>query len=153
MYMTSVNWEVFLISLIYIYFFFILYYGFIQRHRCQMVFFNLIMTANAITSLKTEKKNNNFKDHWKTLCLQMTFAANCCKQFGPSLGPTYCRAWSGSKLYNTLMVFLNFCSKELIVKKSSRRQKIMQTYPVGKGFLYLHQDNFLNAYSVIFRQT
>ena len=31
-------------------------------------------------------------------------ADNLCKQFGSRLGPTFCRAWSGSKLFDTLMV-------------------------------------------------
>ena len=35
----------------------------------------------------------------------MPSADNICKQFGPRLGPTKCRAWSGSKLFDTLMVF------------------------------------------------
>ena len=35
---------------------------------------------------------------------------NLSKQFGPRSGPTFCRAWSGSKLFDTLM---------LLKKKSS----------------------------------
>ena len=31
-------------------------------------------------------------------------ADNLCKQFGPRSGPTKCRAWSGSKLFDTRMV-------------------------------------------------
>ena len=34
-----------------------------------------------------------------------------CKQFGPRSGQTFCRAWSGSKPFDTLMVF----PKELFV--------------------------------------
>ena len=32
------------------------------------------------------------------------YADNLCKQFGPRSGPTTCRAWSGSKLFDTQMV-------------------------------------------------
>ena len=36
----------------------------------------------------------------------MVSADNLCKQFGPRSGPTKCRVLSGSKLFDTLMVFL-----------------------------------------------
>ena len=56
-------------------------------------------------------------------------ADNFCKQFGPRSGPTKCRAWSVSKLFDTLMVFL----KEFFFEKSWYRwQKSMQIIPVGK---------------------
>ena len=59
-------------------------------------------------------KNSPF---WKTtptltLCLQVSSADSLCKQFGPRSGPTKCRAWSGSKLFDTLMVFLIFFKKD-----------------------------------------
>ena len=38
---------------------------------------------------------------WGNLLLS---ADNLCKQFGPKSGLTKCRAWSGSKLFETLMV-------------------------------------------------
>ena len=41
-----------------------------------------------------------------------------CKEFG--------RAWSGSKLFDTLMVFFQ---KKMILKKVCKRQKSMQIYP------------------------
>ena len=56
------------------------------------------------------------------------------KHCGPRSGTTKCRAWSRSKLFDTLVVFLfrkNF-SKKLILKKISRRQKSIKNYPVGK---------------------
>ena len=40
------------------------------------------------------------------LCLLMSSADNICKQFGPRSGATKCWAWSGSKLFDTLMLFL-----------------------------------------------
>ena len=39
-----------------------------------------------------------------TLCLLAASANNLCKQLGPRPGPTNCRAWSGSKLFDTLIV-------------------------------------------------
>ena len=37
---------------------------------------------------------------------ELSTADNFCKQFVPRPGPTESRAWSGSKLFDTLMVFL-----------------------------------------------
>ena len=39
--------------------------------------------------------------------LLVSSADNLYKQFGPRLGPTKGRAWSGFKLFDTLMVFVN----------------------------------------------
>ena len=36
--------------------------------------------------------------------LPLLSADNLCNQFGPRSGPTKCRAWSGSKLFDSLMV-------------------------------------------------
>ena len=45
-------------------------------------------------------------------------ADNLCKQFGSRSGPTLSQAWSGSKLLDTLMVFLkNFFEKVNFEKK------------------------------------
>ena len=58
-----------------------------------------------------------------------------CKQFEPRPGPTKCRAWSGSILFDTLMVFLNIFSKKVSFEKTiSRWPKSMQNYPVDKVF-------------------
>ena len=60
-------------------------------------------------------------------------ADNPCKQFGSRSGLTICRAWSGSRLFGTLMLFLkDFFSKKSTLKKISRRKKSMQNYPVGR---------------------
>ena len=48
-----------------------------------------------------------------TLCLLVLSAHSLCKQFWPRSGPTKCPAWSGSKLFDSLMVFL----KEFFVQK------------------------------------
>ena len=45
---------------------------------------------------------------------------------------TFCRTWSGSELFDTLLVFLKeYFFKKLILKKI-RRQNSMKNYPVGK---------------------
>ena len=61
----------------------------------------------------------------KTLCLLVSSADNLFKQFGTRSGPTKCRAWSGSNLVDTQMVYYsstNF-SKKLILKKSADSKK------------------------------
>ena len=70
----------------------------------------------------------------KTLRLLVSSADNFCKQFGTRSCPTKCRAWSGSKLFATLVVLLSegIFQKKLIFKKFSRRQKSTKNYRVGK---------------------
>ena len=46
-----------------------------------------------------------------------------CKQFEPRSGQTECRSWSGSKPFDTLMVFLKEFFKKVHLKKVSRWQK------------------------------
>ena len=54
----------------------------------------------------------------------MSSADNVCKQFGPRSGQTKCQTISGSKLFDTLMVILNFIlKKNLILKKKISRQE------------------------------
>ena len=53
----------------------------------------------------------------------LSFADNLCKQFVPKSAPTKCRTWSGSKLFDTLMVFLKYFLKKLILKKKKKRQR------------------------------
>ena len=48
-----------------------------------------------------------------SLCLPVSSAVNICKQYGPRSGATKHRAWSGSILFDTLMVF----QKEFFEKK------------------------------------
>ena len=58
-----------------------------------------------------------------TIYLIVFSADNLGKQFGPSSGATKSRARSGSKLFDSLIVFLLNFSKKLILKKISRSQK------------------------------
>ena len=55
--------------------------------------------------------------------LQVSSADNLCKQFGPWSGPTKCPAWSGSKLFDFLTIFLKEFLESLFWKKISRRPK------------------------------
>ena len=49
----------------------------------------------------------------------MSSADNRCKQFGPRSGPTKCGAWSGSKMFDTLMVFSEFYFEKDGIEKST----------------------------------
>ena len=64
-----------------------------------------------------------------TLYLLMSSADIFCKQFGTRLGSTKHRAWSGSKLFDSLMVFLFFC---FFLKKISRQLKNLKYFPGSK---------------------
>ena len=52
-----------------------------------------------------------------------------CKQFGTRSGLTSCRAGSGSKLFDTLMVFLKEFLEEVGFEKSAEDKKIMKNFP------------------------
>ena len=60
--------------------------------------------CNIMCTLKVTKSTCNKKKYHVTLT-EVSSADNVCKQFGPRSGPTKCRAWSGSRLFETLMVF------------------------------------------------
>ena len=52
-------------------------------------------------------------------------AAKLCKQFGPRSGQTIGQAWSGSKLFDTLMVFSKeYFEKDDFEKKSADDKKM-----------------------------
>ena len=55
--------------------------------------------------------------------LLVSSADNLCKQFGPRSDPTKCRAWSGSKLFDTLMVFLKEFFKKVDFEKIHQTTK------------------------------
>ena len=59
-----------------------------------------------------------------TLCLLVSSADNLCKQFGPRSGLTEHWAWSGSKLFDILMVILKeVFEKSGFWKKSAGHKK------------------------------
>ena len=45
-------------------------------------------------------------------------ADNLCKQFGPRSGLTFCWSWSGSKLFDTLIVFKKYFFENVNFEKS-----------------------------------
>ena len=61
--------------------------------------------------------------HTLALCLLVSSADNLCKQFGSRSGPTKCRAWSGSKLFDTLMIFLKEFFEKIDFEKSADDKK------------------------------
>ena len=98
-----------------------------------------------LTSHQLTKKRKRCGYYWSTITLvlqraliflniylQVFSADNFRKQFGPRSGPTKCRAWSGSKLFDTLMVL-----EKLILKKVNQQttKNCMQNYPVSKEFM------------------
>ena len=65
----------------------------------------------------------------KTLLLTCSCTAeNLSKQLWPRQGPTKRRAWSGSELFDTLMVFLKD-----VFEKNVLILKVMQNYPASKS--------------------
>ena len=71
-------------------------------------------------------------NHSFTLCLQVLSADNLCRLFGPRSGPTKCRAKSGSKLFDTLSVFLKEFFEKVDFEKNWPTTKSMQNSPEGK---------------------
>ena len=68
----------------------------------------------------------------------LSAADNLCKQFGPRSGQTFCRAWSGSKLFDTDDtddIPERLFWKKKIILKIHRWQKSMQNYPACKVWL------------------
>ena len=65
-----------------------------------------------------------------TLCLLVPSVDNICKQFGPRSGPTKCRAWPGSKLFDTLMVFLKEFYEKVEIEKNQQKTKKPEKLPI-----------------------
>ena len=60
-----------------------------------------------------------------TLHLTVSSADNFCKQFGLRSGLTICRAWSESKLFDTLKVFLYKFFENIIFEKIQQTPKLI----------------------------
>ena len=68
-----------------------------------------------------------------TLYLLVLSADNFCKQIGSRSGPTKGRAWSGSKLFDTQMVFITDSFREVdFEKKAADDKKACKNFSVGK---------------------
>ena len=70
--------------------------------------------------------------HPLTLNLLVPSADNFCKQFGPRSGPTNGRAWSGFKLFDTLMVFLKEFFEKADFERNQQTTKKHEKFSVGK---------------------
>ena len=83
---------------------------------------------------------------------------NLCKQFGSRSGPTKCRAWSGSKLFDTLIIFLKDFFEKIYLKKAKnknnkkhRHWKGMQNYPACKE-LKLKSAAYSKSLKILYRE-
>ena len=61
----------------------------------------------------------------------MSSAGNLCKQFGSKSGPTFCRTWFRSKLFDTLRLFRKGWFEK---QKNQQTTKSMQNYTAWKKF-------------------
>ena len=57
------------------------------------------------------------------LCLLVSSTDNLCKQFGPRAVQTKGRAWTRSKLLNTLMIILKFVFEKVNLEKNQQMAK------------------------------
>ena len=63
-----------------------------------------------------------------TLYLLVSSSDNFCKQFGPRTGPTKCEAWSLSKLFDTLTVFLKEFFEKYDIEKIQQKTKKHESF-------------------------
>ena len=63
------------------------------------------------------------------LSSRVELADNRCKKFGPRSGPTECRSWSGSKLFDTWIVYLKEFFENINFEKEGADDKSMKNYP------------------------
>ena len=77
---------------------------------------DMILSKKWITRVK--------KSSALTLCLRVSSAETLCKQFELRSGPTESRSWSGSKLFDTKMVFLKELFEKIDFEKIQQRTKI-----------------------------
>ena len=71
-----------------------------------------------------------------TLYLQVSSADNLCKQFGPRSGPTKHRAWSESKLFDTLVVFLKVFFEKVDFEKDQQTTKTCKISQLAKSSFF-----------------
>ena len=72
----------------------------------------------------------------------MSSADHLSKQFGPRSDPSFCRAWSGSKLFNTLMVFLKGFFEEVDFEKNLQTTKKKNTCKITQYAKNAHKYLF-----------
>ena len=69
-----------------------------------------------------------------TLGILVSSADSLCKQFGPRSGPTKCQVRSGSKQFDSLMVFLKEFFQKIDFEKNQQTTKSIQNYLVLSQF-------------------
>ena len=89
----------------------------------------LKMTAYYVCYIFSQALQNTL-----TLYLLVLSADSFCKQFETRLGPTQCRAWSGSKLFATLMVLLKEFFEKAVLEKNQQTTKKHEKLPKGQSF-------------------
>ena len=77
-----------------------------------------------------------------TLYLLVSSANNFCKQFGSRSGPTKRRTWSGSKLCDTLLVFLQEFFEKLTLKKKHAKLPSRQFVTDSSSFKIMIMGSF-----------
>ena len=83
-----------------------------------------------------------------TLYLLESSADNFCKQFGPRSGPTKCRAWSGSKMFDTDGIPERIFRKGWFWQKITRQQKSTKNCPGGRVKFFIccsHESWLVNS--------
>ena len=61
--------------------------------------------------------------------LLLSYAGDLCKQFRPRSGPTECWSWSGSKLLDTLIVFVKEFFEFFFLKKVNQQEEKHEKLP------------------------
>ena len=83
-------------------------------------------THNMAAAYLFIQSSSFYVNYLLTLFLLVSSADNLCKQLGPRSGLTKCQAWSGSKLFDTLIVFIPkrfFSKKKWFWKKKTADNK------------------------------
>ena len=89
-------------------------------------------------------------------CRLLKISDNLCKQFGPRSGPTKRRSWSGSKLFDALMVFLKEIFEKDNYEKSADDNKSMKNYPawyklINLTLILFPAEEIYMLYSLVFQ--
>ena len=91
---------------------------------------NLCSALAETTMCSCDNIIGQIKKNIVTLYFPVSSAENHCKQFGPRSGLTFCQAWSGSNLFDIMIVFL-----KVHLKKISRPQKVGKFFPCNEIIL------------------
>ena len=87
--------------------------------------------------------------------LLVSSADNLYKQFGPRSGPTKCQAWSGSKLFDALIVFLKEFFEKVDFEKNhqttKKREKISHGNLINWTFTWDFSAYCINEQSMLWQ--